>query len=135
MEVTMVVGVDTHKDTHSAALLNQLGVPQAGVEVAASSQGYRELLCWARSLSPARVWVYDRKTLQPLEYFGEPGIAPGQFNVLHHMTTDVKGNLYTSEVEDGRRVQKFVFKGTVAVPVSTIPGVFWHAQTGFPAKP
>jgi len=27
------------------------------------------------------------------------------------MTTDSKGNLYTSEVEDGRRIQKFVFKG------------------------
>ena len=40
-----------------------------------------------------------------------PAIAPGEFDVLHHMTTDSKGNLYTSEVEDGRRVQKFVFKG------------------------
>jgi hypothetical protein len=40
--------------------------------------------------------------------------------VLHHMTTDNKGNLYTSEVEDGRRVQKFVFKGlvSISVPVS-----------------
>jgi len=27
------------------------------------------------------------------------------------MTTDSKGNLYTSEVEDGRRIQKFAFKG------------------------
>ena len=65
------------------------------------------------SRSPARIWVYDRKTLQPLDSFGRPGVAPGEFYVLHHMTTDSKGNLYTSEVEDGRRIQKFVFKGTV----------------------
>jgi hypothetical protein len=66
------------------------------------------------SRSPARIWVYDRKTLQPLDSFGRPGVAPGEFYVLHHMTTDSKGNLYTSEVEDGRRIQKFVFKGIVS---------------------
>jgi sugar lactone lactonase YvrE len=27
------------------------------------------------------------------------------------MTTDSKGNLYTSEVQDGRRIQKFALKG------------------------
>jgi sugar lactone lactonase YvrE len=72
------------------------------------------------SRSPARIWVYDRKTLKPLYSFGKPGVAPGEFYVLHHMTTDLKGNLYTSEVEDGRRVQKFVYKGEqqTAVPLS-----------------
>ena len=72
---------------------------------------------YVASRSPARIWVYDRKTLQPLDSFGRPGVAPGEFYVLHHMTTDTKGNLYTSEVEDGRRIQKFVFKGISSVPV------------------
>jgi len=66
---------------------------------------------YVASRSPARIWVYDRKTLQPLDSFGRPGVAPGEFYVLHHMTADSKGNLYASEVEDGRRIQKFVFKG------------------------
>ncbi len=66
---------------------------------------------YVASRSPARIWVYERKTLQPLYSFGKPGVAPGEFDVLHHMTTDSKGNIYASEVEDGRRVQKFVFKG------------------------
>jgi DNA-binding beta-propeller fold protein YncE len=70
---------------------------------------------YVASRSPARVWVYDRKTLQPLDSFGRPGVAPGEFYVLHHMTTDSKGNLYTSEVEDGRRIQKWVFKGLSSV--------------------
>jgi hypothetical protein len=69
---------------------------------------------YVASRSPARIWVYERKTMQPLYSFGKPGVAPGEFYVLHHMTTDSKGNLYTSEVEDGHRIQKFVFKGLSA---------------------
>ncbi len=75
---------------------------------------------YVASRSPGRIWVFDRKTLQALDSFGRPGIAPGEFDVLHHMTTDNKGNLYVSEVEDGRRIQKFVFKGLVSVDM--IPG-------------
>ena len=72
---------------------------------------------YVASRSPARIWVLDRKTLRALDSFGRPGIAPGEFDVLHHMTTDNKGNLYSSEVEDGRRIQKFVFKGLVMMSV------------------
>ena len=65
----------------------------------------------SRSRSPARVWVLDRKTLEPLDSFGRNGIAPGEFYVMHHMNVDAKGNLYVTEVQDGKRIQKFVFKG------------------------
>lgn len=71
---------------------------------------------YVASRSPARVWVFDRKTLQALDSFGRPGIAWGEFNVIHHITTDSKGNLFATEVEDGRRIQKFVFKGIVSEP-------------------
>ena len=66
---------------------------------------------YVASRSPARIWVLDRKTLQPLDSFGRPGVAPGEFYILHHMNTDSKGNLYTTEVQDGKRAQKFVFMG------------------------
>jgi transposase len=59
MEAAMVVGVDTHKDTHSAALLSEVGAVQSGLEVCASTEGYRELLSWARAHSSARVWVVE----------------------------------------------------------------------------
>jgi hypothetical protein len=68
---------------------------------------------YVASRSPSRVVVFDRKTLAYLTEFGQMGVHPGQFYGLHHMTTDEKGNLYTSEVEDGRRVQKFVFQGLI----------------------
>jgi DNA-binding beta-propeller fold protein YncE len=66
---------------------------------------------YVASRSPARIWVLDRKTLEPLDSFGRPGVAPGEFYVIHHMNVDSKGNLYVTEVQDGKRVQKFTFKG------------------------
>jgi len=91
------------------------GNGQTAASVAFSADAEQRFL-YVASRSPARIWVFDRTTLQPLASFGRPGIAPGEFAVLHHMTTDSKGNLYTSEVQDGRRVQKFVFKGLVDAP-------------------
>ena len=60
------------------------------------------------------IWVLDHKALTPLDSFGRLGIAPGEFYVLHFMNVDSKGNLYTTEVQDGKRAHKFVFKGLVA---------------------
>jgi len=54
-----------------------------------------------------RVWVVDRATEAVIGYFGNKGHAPGQFSWLHHLDVDSAGNLYTTEVGDGRRVQKF----------------------------
>lgn len=71
---------------------------------------------YVASRSPARVWVLDRKTLEPLDSFGRNGVAPGEFYVMHHMNVDAKGNLYVTEVQDGKRVQKFTFKGLAPLP-------------------
>ena len=71
---------------------------------------------YVASRSPARLWILDRKTLQPLDSFGRNGIAPGEFYVMHHMNVDSKGNLYVTEVQDGKRIQKFVFKGYTTTP-------------------
>ena len=79
----------------------------------AFSHDREQRFLYVASRSPARIWVFDRKTMQPLDSFGRLGIAPGEFYVLHHMNTDSKGNLYTTEVQDGKRAQKFVFKGLV----------------------
>src|SRR3954471_22624271 len=71
---------------------------------------------YVASRSPARVWILDRKTLTPLDSFGRNGVAPGEFYVMHHMNVDSKGNLYVTEVQDGKRIQKFVFKGYTTTP-------------------
>lgn len=57
------------------------------------------------------IWVLDRETYEPLASFGRVGRYPGQFTWLHSVVADSQGNLYTSEVNTGRRVQKLVYMG------------------------
>jgi hypothetical protein len=71
---------------------------------------------YVASRSAARIWILDRKTLTPLDSFGRNGVAPGEFYVMHHMNVDWKGNLYVTEVQDGKRIQKFQFKGYTTTP-------------------
>ena len=58
-----------------------------------------------------KVYVIQRDTMQVLTSFGDGGRQPGQFFAVHSIATDSKGNLYTTETYEGRRLQKFVYKG------------------------
>jgi sugar lactone lactonase YvrE len=58
-----------------------------------------------------RVYVLRRDTLELLTSFGDGGRQPGQFFGVHSIATDSKGNIYTAETWEGKRLQKFVFKG------------------------
>jgi transposase len=49
--VEAVLGVDTHKDFHVAALVSVLGVLLAWRRFPATAQGYRQLLAWAGTLA------------------------------------------------------------------------------------
>jgi transposase len=44
----VTVGVDTHSDTHHAAVIDELGRPLADAGFATTPVGYRQLLAWAR---------------------------------------------------------------------------------------
>jgi hypothetical protein len=66
--------------------------------------------------------VVDRKTLEVLYQFGKksaiPGsrtsftpTSPGEFQGIHYLAVDSKGNLYTSDVDSGNRVQRWMYKG------------------------
>ena len=58
-----------------------------------------------------KVWVLDRETLQPVYSWGRGGRQPGEFDWLHNLEFDSAGNIYTSEVQTGHRVQKFLRVG------------------------
>jgi len=58
-----------------------------------------------------QVWILDASSYEELGALGRNGRYPGQFIWLHSVDVDSKGNVYTSEVSTGRRVQKFVFQG------------------------
>ena len=64
------------------------------------------------------VRVVLRETLQELTNFGDGGRQPGQFYGVHSIATDSKGNIYTTETYEGKRLQKFVLKGMGRVPAA-----------------
>lgn len=74
-----------------------------------------------------RVHVIDRQTLAHLTSFGDGGRQPGQFFAVHSIATDSKGNIFTTETYEGKRVQRFVFKGVQAVSRKD-QGVPWPAR-------
>jgi transposase len=47
-------GVDTHRDTHHAAVIDQVGRRLADAEFPATSAGYRQLLRWLNQHGPVR---------------------------------------------------------------------------------
>jgi DNA-binding beta-propeller fold protein YncE len=64
--------------------------------------------------SNSHIHVVLRKTLAVLHTFGHRSSSPGDFQGLHHIAADSKGNLYTAEAQVGRRAQKLVFTGMSA---------------------
>jgi DNA-binding beta-propeller fold protein YncE len=73
-----------------------------------------------------RVYILNRQTLEVLSAFGDGGRQPGQFFAVHSIVTDSRGNLFTTETYEGRRLQKFVFKGVTMVPKDQ--GVVWPVK-------
>ncbi|MBM3776841.1 MAG: hypothetical protein FJW23_01205 [Acidimicrobiia bacterium] len=71
-----------------------------------------------------RVYILRRDTLEVLTSFGDGGRQPGQFYGVHSIATDSRGNVYTTETYEGKRLQRFVYRGIgkVAAPHQ---GVVW----------
>jgi DNA-binding beta-propeller fold protein YncE len=74
-----------------------------------------------------KVKVVDRQTLQELTTFGDGGRQPGQFYGVHSIAIDSKGNLYTTETYEGKRLQKFVYKGMAPVTKEN-QGTVWPSR-------
>jgi hypothetical protein len=61
--------------------------------------------------SNQRVQTLHRNSLVVLDEFGRNGRSAGQFHWVHNLATDSRGNIYTAEVDTGKRAQKFVRRG------------------------
>lgn len=61
VEADLIVGVDTHLDTHTAALCDARGRRVSQLQVAATSAGYAQLLNWADSAAAGRpvTWAVE----------------------------------------------------------------------------
>ena len=58
-----------------------------------------------------KIFIIERETLEILTTFGDGGRNPGQFFAVHSIAVDSKGNIYTVETYEGKRLQKFTYKG------------------------
>ncbi len=55
-----------------------------------------------------RVWILKRDDLEILGSFGRRGHGAGEFHWVHRLAVDSQGNIYTGEVNRGRRLQKWI---------------------------
>jgi DNA-binding beta-propeller fold protein YncE len=91
--------------------LNRAGPSTGSAAGVAFSPDSQQKFLYIADYGNSHIAVVDRKTLQVLYQFGERSAKPGDFQGLHHMAVDSKGNLYTGEVAPGARMQKFLYKG------------------------
>lgn len=69
-----------------------------------------------------RIWLLRREDLKILDRFGRPGRQSGQFIRAHMIAIDSNNRMYTGEAGNGRRVQRWILKGTKPVATVEPPG-------------
>ncbi len=52
----VIIGVDTHKDIHTAVVINRLGVHLGATTIPVTSKGYRDLAEWAEVFGPVQAF-------------------------------------------------------------------------------
>jgi hypothetical protein len=58
-----------------------------------------------------KVWILRRSDLHVIGEFGYTSHWGGGFSVIHNLAIDSKNNLYVTESLEGKRVQRFLYKG------------------------
>jgi transposase len=121
----MVIGVDTHKSTHAmAAVASHTGLLASERQIAASEDGHRQALSWAKGLDPERVWAIEdcRHVSRRLE---QALIAAGE-RVLR-VPPKMIGQSRRSEREPGKSDQidaRAVARAVVKEGVERFPAAF-----------
>ena len=67
------------------------------------------------------IWTLRRSDGKVLGSTGHPGRNAGQFHWLHHFAMDSRGNIYTGEVDTGKRVQRFLLLNPESQGLATPP--------------
>ncbi len=57
-----------------------------------------------------QIWTVRRDDFTVVGQMGHNGRNAGQFHWVHQIVSDSQGNLYTGEVDTGKRIQKFVLQ-------------------------
>ena len=91
--------------------VNRAGPSTSSVSGVAFSPDKDQQFLYIADYGNSHIVVVDRKNLQILYQFGKRSAAPGDFQGVHHLAVDSKGNMYAAEVAPGARIQRFAFKG------------------------
>lgn len=98
------------------AWVNRAGPSRESVAGLAFSSDPQQRFLYVGDFGNSRIAILNRKTMEVLYQFGTRNASPGNFQGVHHIAADSKGNLYTAEVAPGNRAQRFLFKGLAATP-------------------
>jgi len=86
-------------------------IPGTAVSISFSSDKLQSCL-YVGDNSNMTIYILNRSNLQELGRLGRSGRMAGEFHWLHQVSVDSKGNLYTAEVDTGKRIQKFIRYGS-----------------------
>jgi sugar lactone lactonase YvrE len=100
--------------TREGAYLRQVRVTNEGSDVVPVPAGFafspdeRQQFLYVVDSGAMRIVIFDRATMMQIGAVGSRGAGAGEFDIVHHMAVDSKGNLYTAEIVNQRRAQKLV---------------------------
>ena len=102
--------------TREGEFLKQVRLTNEGSDVVPVPAGFAfspdpaQQFLYVVDSGPMRVVIFDRASMTQVGVVGSRGSNPGEVDIVHHMAVDSKGNLYTAEIVNQRRAQKFVPK-------------------------
>jgi hypothetical protein len=86
------------------------GLPGSAVSMNFSTDA-RQSCLYVGDNSNMTIYLLKRDTLEELGRLGRSGRETGEFHWLHQVSLDSHGDIYTGEVDTGKRIQKFVRYG------------------------
>ena len=102
--------------TREGKFLKQVRVTNEGSTVVPVPAGFafspdsHQQFLYVVDSGPMRIVILDRHTMAQIGSIGMKGAEAGEFDIVHHMAADSKGNLYTAEIVNQRRAQKLVLQ-------------------------
>ena len=93
------------------AVISRTTLGDGAVWDVAFSSDPRQRFLYVADGQDQKVFVLRRDTLEIVSSFGGGGRYPGLFFGVGRIAADSGGNLYTGETYEGKRLQRFVFKG------------------------
>jgi DNA-binding beta-propeller fold protein YncE len=92
------------------AFVSQTTLGEGAVWDVAFSKDPQQRFLYVADGQNQKVFVLLRETLEVVSNFGDGGRWPGHFYGVGSIAVDSKGNIYTGETFEGKRLQKFIYQ-------------------------